>query len=127
MADAARYAGTTLAALIAVTTQLASTANASDLSGQDAYTTYCIGCHQFDGMGIASVYPALGASQLVNGDAKLLARLILDGGFANTTMPKFRDVLNDATAAALLTYIRSNWNNEAAPVSARDIAARASE
>ncbi len=100
---------------------------ADEQKGQDAYATYCIGCHQFDGKGIPGVYPALAGSALVTVDAKVLARLILDGGFANTIMPKYRDVLDAATAAAILTYIRSNWGNKASPVAPQDVPARTNE
>jgi mono/diheme cytochrome c family protein len=49
---------------------------------------------------------------------------VLHGGFAPSTrgnprpygMPPFATVLSDADVAAVLTYVRSSWNNRAAPV-----------
>lgn len=91
---------------------------------QEAYATWCGRCHQFDGKGIQGMYPPLDGSAIVTGDAKLLARLVLDGGFPNNAMPAFRDVLDDELAAKILTYMRTAWGNRASPVTAADVAAR---
>ena len=47
-------------------------------------------------------------------------RIVMNGGFAPGTagnprpygMPPFSHVLNDAEAAALVTYLRSSWGNQ---------------
>lgn len=91
---------------------------------QEAYATWCGRCHQFDGKGIPNLYPALDGSLIVTADQKLLARLVLDGGFANNAMPAFRDVLDDELAAKILSYIRTAWSNKATPLAPADIAAR---
>jgi mono/diheme cytochrome c family protein len=38
-------------------------------------------------------------------------------------MPTFRDQLSDAEIAALLTHVRSQWGNQAAPIGAHGVAA----
>jgi len=93
-------------------------------SAQEAYATWCGRCHQFDGTGIPGSYPALDGSAIVTADGKLLARLVLDGGFPNNAMPAFRDALDDELAATILTYLRISWSNKASPVTAADVAAR---
>jgi mono/diheme cytochrome c family protein len=93
-------------------------------SAQEAYAAWCGRCHQFDGKGVEGLYPALAGSLLVTADAKLLARLVLDGGFANNAMPAFRDVLDDELAAKVLTYTRTAWGNGATPVTIKDIVER---
>jgi mono/diheme cytochrome c family protein len=93
-------------------------------AAQEAYGTYCGMCHQFDGRGVQGTYPALDGSAIVNGDPRLLARLVLDGGFPNNAMPMFRATLSDADAAQILSYLRTAWGNSAVPVTEADIAAR---
>jgi cytochrome c oxidase subunit 2 len=96
-------------------------------AAEEAYATYCAQCHQLDGQGIKGTYPALDGSAIVNGDIKLLARLVLDGGFANNAMPAFKVQLSDAQAAEILSYLRTSWSNKAGPVTAAQIAARAED
>lgn len=93
-------------------------------AAQETYGTYCGMCHQFDGKGVQGTYPALDGSVIVNGDPRLLARLVLDGGFPNNAMPVFRATLSDADAAQILSYLRTAWGNSAVPVTEVDIAAR---
>jgi len=91
---------------------------------QEAYAAWCGRCHNFNGKGVPGLYPGLDGSLIVTADAKLLARLVLDGGFANNAMPAFRDVLNDQQAAEILSYIRTSWSNKATPITPAEIAAR---
>ena len=99
-------------------------AGADQESAQEAYAAWCGRCHQFDGKGVDGLYPGLDGSLIVTADAKLLARLVLDGGFANNAMPAFRGVLDDELAAKVLTYTRTAWSNRAAPVTIKDIVER---
>ncbi len=63
---------------------------------------------------------------------RTLERVVLHGTRAVSTaaaptapaMPAFDWRLNDAQAAAVITYIRNSWGNAAAAVSASDIAAQ---
>jgi mono/diheme cytochrome c family protein len=94
----------------------------------------CSPCHQETGEGISGVYPSLAGSPTVLGDPGALARWILKGqraptmptGSYSTAMPKF-GWLTDADAAALLTYLRSSFGNQAPPVDATTVASARKE
>ena len=58
-------------------------------------------------------------------------RMVLNGGFPPSTagnprpygMPPFAHELDDEEVAAVVTYIRKSWNNQASPVSQPEVAA----
>jgi len=113
--------------LLAVCSVLAATVTSPPAraeTSQETYAAWCGRCHNFNGKGVPGLYPGLDSSLIVTADAKLLARLVLDGGFANNAMPAFRDVLNDQQAAEILSYIRTSWSNKASPITPAEIAAR---
>ena len=91
--------------------------------GQGVYQSACISCHQADGRGIASVFPAIAGSPVVLGDAKAQAQLVLSG-VAGTAMASFAGQLNDIDIAAVITYQRNAFGNEVGDlVQPSDIAA----
>src|SRR3981081_270852 len=83
----------------------------------------CVPCHQQTGMGIAGVYPSLAGSPVVLGDPAQLALWVVKGqrppsmpaGRYPTQMLQF-GWMKPADAAALFSYVRSNFGNAAAPV-----------
>lgn len=93
--------------------------------GARLYAGNCIACHQQDGRGIPGVYPPLAGSPVVAGDPVVLAAWIVRGtrpatlpaGRYTTAMPQFA-WLRAADAAALLTYLRGSFGNQAAAVDA---------
>jgi|SRR5271169_3034721 len=97
--------------------------------GAQIYTQNCLPCHRENGEGVPNVYPSLAGSPAVLGDAGDLARWILSqkrpasipAGRYPTQMLLY-GWLKDADAAALLTYIRSNFGNAAPPVDAAMVA-----
>jgi len=97
-------------------------------TGAELFDGNCSPCHQETGEGVSGVYPSLAGSPTVLGDAGALVRWVLRGqrpvsmplGRYNTAMPKF-GWLNDADAAALLTYLRSSFGNRAPPVDAATV------
>ena len=97
--------------------------------GARLYAGNCIACHQQDGRGIPGVYPALAGSPVVAGDPVALAAWIVRGqrpatlpaGRYTTVMPQFVWLRPDA-AAALLTYLRRSFGNQAAAVDAAALA-----
>jgi len=92
------------------------TTQAQDLSlGQAVYADNCAACHQASGQGIPGAFPALKASPLVLGDSAELLRVVLEG---RGGMPTFNASLSDAQIAAVVTYIRKQWGNQASPVTA---------
>lgn len=106
-------------------------APASD-DGEQIYMSRCMSCHQTDGRGLAGVFPPLDETEWVNGDKGRLIRIVLQGLTGETTvkdvvysgaMPPWQSFLNDEEIAAVLTYIRSAWNNTASAVTAQEVAA----
>jgi mono/diheme cytochrome c family protein/glucose/arabinose dehydrogenase len=83
----------------------------------------CAACHQPDGQGMAGVAPPLAGSPWVTGGVGALARIVLNGKTSGeTAMPPLAS-LDDATIAAILTYVRKSWGNDAAPVADDEIRA----
>jgi len=99
--------------------------------GQAAYESNCLACHQADGMGVRGFQPALVGSAWVRGDPQVLATFVLTGGFDSAgrkvsanenVMPPFGH-LDDATLAAILTYVRAKFGDGATAVSKEQVAA----
>jgi mono/diheme cytochrome c family protein len=97
--------------------------------GARIYNGNCVPCHQQSGMGIAGVYPSLAGSPVVLGDPAQLALWVVKGqrppsmpaGRYPTQMLQF-GWMKPADAAALFSYVRSNFGNSAAPVDAAAVA-----
>jgi mono/diheme cytochrome c family protein len=97
--------------------------------GAVLYTQICVSCHREKGEGVPNVYPSLAGSAAVMGDPIELAQWVLSqkrpatipAGRYPTQMLLF-GWMKDDDAAALLTYIRSNFGNSAPPVDAATIA-----
>ena len=74
-------------------------------------------CHQPNGLGQPKVASALVGSPHVNGPTSRLARIVLNGKEGTVgLMPPMATVLTDEEVAAVLTYIRRSWGNQASPV-----------
>jgi mono/diheme cytochrome c family protein len=93
--------------------------------GAVVYAGICQACHQSTGQGLAGVFPPLAGSDWVLGPAERPVALVLRGlagpievaGVAyNGVMPAFGDQLSDQEIAAVVSYIRSSWGNDAEPV-----------
>jgi len=97
-------------------------------AGARMYSGNCIACHQQDAHGIPGVYPSLAGSPVVLGDPKELALWVIKGrrpasmpiGRYPTAMIQF-SWMKPADAAALFTYVRSNFGNSAAAVDAATV------
>jgi len=94
------------------------------------YKKHCMECHQENGDGVPDIYPSLNNEDWVGGDKNKLIEIILTGMkdqilVNNTTyqdeMPK-ADYLTNKEIAAVLTYIRSNFNNNYGPISDLEVA-----
>lgn len=92
--------------------------------GQQVFNANCVACHQASGKGLPGVFPPLDGSEWVNGDARVLANIVLHGvsgeiSVAGQTfkgaMPAFAQ-LGDAELAAVLTHVRSAWSNKSAAI-----------
>jgi mono/diheme cytochrome c family protein len=97
--------------------------------GERIFNGNCVACHQPGGVGLPGVYPSLAGSPVVIGDPAELARWVVKGqrpvsmpsGRYPTQMLQF-GWLKPADAAALFTYLRSNFGNSAPPVEAAEVA-----
>lgn len=97
--------------------------------GARLYNQNCVPCHREDGVGVPTVYPSLAGSAVVKGDPVQLVQWVLSGkrpptlpaGRYSTQMLLF-GWMKDADAAALLTYVRSHFGNDAPAVDAATVA-----
>lgn len=89
---------------------------------------YCITCHQADGNGLsASGFPPLIGSKWVLGNEERMIKIVLKGlmgpievngrAYAGQVpMTPYGGLLNDKEVAAVLTYVRNSFGNQAAPI-----------
>lgn len=104
-------------------------------AGRALFATTCAGCHGVGGTGAPGHAPALAGSSRVRADPDVLVHILLhglegplesDGQRFNSSMPA-APFKSDEELAAVLTYIRRAWGNNAEPVGPDDFAtARAS-
>lgn len=108
------------------------TGAAATVDGKQVYASKCAACHQASGQGIAGVFPPLAASEWVIGDEVVLTHILLHGVVGdlkvkgvvyNGAMPAWNS-LGDAELAAVMSYIRSDWGNQAAAISADTVKAQ---
>jgi mono/diheme cytochrome c family protein/glucose/arabinose dehydrogenase len=93
-------------------------------AGKQVFAGLCAACHQPTGKGLEGLAPPLAGSEWVNGDPERLVRIVLHGLRGPITVqgrPYNYDMpaagfLSDAQVAAVLTYVRREWDHEAAPV-----------
>jgi mono/diheme cytochrome c family protein len=94
--------------------------------GEKLYAQQCAQCHGDNGEGAAGVYPRLAGNRAVTLDAPHNpVQVILGGGFAPATaghprpygMPPYRTLLTDEEVAAMATFVRQSWGNQAGAVS----------
>jgi mono/diheme cytochrome c family protein len=99
-------------------------------AGQQIYADECAGCHKADGKGMPGLFPTLAGSPTVQqNDPTSLLHVVLRGALSVATptaptgagMPAFSWLLTDDQAAAVVTYIRNSWGNNAPAVSADDV------
>jgi len=107
--------------------------NEAAIDGATVFATRCAACHQTSGTGLAGVFPPLAGSNWVNGRETTVVQIVLHGiqgsltvnGVAyQGTMPTFGPQLSDAEIAAVVTYVRSHWGNQASTVAAALVSAQ---
>ena len=103
---------------------------ASRVDGAAIYASLCVACHQASGQGLPGVFPPLAGSEWVIGPASTATMIVLHGVSGplqvkgveyNGAMPPFGKQLGDAEIAAVLSFVRSQWGNAAAPVTAEEV------
>jgi mono/diheme cytochrome c family protein len=97
----------------------------------------CNTCHQPNGQGLPGAFPTLVESEWVTGSEERLIRIVLHGLVGpikvkgadfNSAMPAFGRVAGsgynwtDDKVAAVLTYVRQEWGNQAGPISTEKVA-----
>jgi cytochrome c6 len=91
--------------------------------GQEIFQSTCADCHRSNGEGLPDVFPALKGNALVLGDPATVIQTILAGRKGKIgTMPSWKDKLTDPQIAALATFIRNNWGNQASAVTSELVA-----
>jgi mono/diheme cytochrome c family protein len=88
-------------------------------AGRTAYNLTCAPCHQESGSGLVGLAPALLASPWLQRSDEVLVNIILHGKEnpgRGLVMPPWRQ-LDDAQVAAILTYARREFGNDARAVS----------
>jgi mono/diheme cytochrome c family protein/glucose/arabinose dehydrogenase len=102
--------------------------------GRQKFLTSCASCHGANGKGANRMGPPLVNSEWVLGDEKRLSLILLHGieGPIEVAGKKYdspeilpvmpaHSTMDDASIAAILTYIRNEWGNQANPVSRRTV------
>jgi mono/diheme cytochrome c family protein len=101
--------------------------------GEQVYGNKCAACHQLTGQGLPGVFPPLkGSAVVTSADPTEHIRTVLRGLTGKTiggvayaaVMPTFADQLTDEEVAAVLSYERTSWGNQARPVKPEDVTAR---
>jgi mono/diheme cytochrome c family protein len=99
--------------------------------GEQIYNTRCMSCHQMGGRGVPGTFPPLRDTDWVNGDKGRLIRMLLHGISGQIevkgqtysgVMPPWGGALDDEGIAAVSTYIRSNFGNDASAITAEEVA-----
>jgi mono/diheme cytochrome c family protein len=96
--------------------------------GKALFSANCITCHQATGLGVPGQYPPLAGSEVELGDATnhliaivlkgLQGPVVVEGKPFNNSMQAWEAQYTDQQLAAILTYVRSDWGNNAPPVTA---------
>lgn len=94
--------------------------------GGQLFRLYCSACHGADGKGATGgAFPPLAGSPWVGGDPDRSVKIVLHGLHGpvdvmgktyNLEMPPQGAMLPDDQIAAILTFVRTSWGNQATPV-----------
>lgn len=87
--------------------------------GEMLYVEYCAECHQTDGQGWSTLYPRLAENPIVTLHDPV--PIIVTVKYGQGSMMPFRNKLTNEEMAAILTYIRNSWGNEASPVHPKQV------
>ena len=106
--------------------------------GSEVYQreSHCATCHLTHGQGNGNVYPPLVGSPWVNGSEERLVKMTLHGMWGKLTvngktfdpargvppMTAFHSLLNDEEIAAVLTFVRNTWGNNASTIRPETVA-----
>lgn len=80
--------------------------------GKEVYARHCAACHQANGQGMPPTFPAIKGSKIATGPVEGHVNIILHG-VAGSAMQAFSEQLDDTQIAAVVTYQRHSWGNDA--------------
>ena len=98
--------------------------------GKEVYDAVCLACHMADGSGVPGMHPPIRNTEWVTGDKERLIDLVLNGMSGeievngetyNSIMPPHSH-LTDQQIAHVLSYIRTNFGNDASEIMASEVA-----
>ena len=98
--------------------------------GKKIYAAQCAACHGSNGEGRGWDFPPLAGNQSIQMTSSVNPiRMVLNGGYPPGTirnprpygMPPFAQQLSDEEVAAVVTYIRTAWQNHGTAISAQDV------
>lgn len=106
---------------------------ASNARGEAVYTSNCISCHQATGAGVAGAFPPLAGSEWVTGSVDRPIAIVMYGlqGPIKVAGAEYNGMmtpwgvgapLSDEDLAAVITYVRSSWGNNASAATVEDVA-----
>lgn len=104
------------------------------MKGKQVFTANCMACHQATGTGVPGAFPPLAGSEYVLNPEheKHIIKIVLyglsgpitvKGNSYNSAMTPFGSILKDEQIANVLTYVRSEWGNNAPAITAEQVAA----
>jgi len=105
--------------------------SAQAVDGAKVYAATCLACHQASGLGLVGQFPPLVGSEWVIGREDRLVLVMLhgitgeievEGETYNGAMPPWGATLSNDEIAAVATYVRRRWGNNAAPVTIATVA-----
>jgi mono/diheme cytochrome c family protein len=101
--------------------------------GKKVFSANCQTCHQANGQGVPGQYPPLAGSEITSGGSRRMGMIVLKGlqgpvkvkgqMYGSAVMQPWDKTLTDQKIADVMTYERSDWGNQASPVTAEQIAA----
>ncbi len=92
---------------------------------------FCGQCHMGNGEGVPGAFPPLQANQWVEGDPERMIKVALfglegplevHGILYNAAMPPMGGLLNDEEMAAVLTFVRTLWDNTGSEILPEQVA-----
>jgi len=99
--------------------------------GKKIFSANCQTCHQANGQGVPGQYPPLAGSEFTTGGSRRPAMIVMKGlqgpvkvkgqQYGTAVMQPWDKTLTDQKIADVLTYERSEWGNQASPVTADQI------
>lgn len=112
--------------------KIADAAPATVHPGKLVYDALCLNCHQPEGKGLPGIYPSIVGSDWAQGDPKRVIKIVLQGlnGTIHVNGQEFKQLaplpmppmgLDDQQMADVLSYVRSNFGNQASAVTPEQV------